>query len=196
MIGTSNSPRWARLALLVAEKEFTRERDALTRRRMGMPWERVDKPYGFEGPDGTLSLADLFDGRSQLIVYHFMFGADWEEGCKSCSFSADNFDGIPVHLNHRDVTFAVVSRAPFARIDAYRRRMGWSFPWVIVTWNTAAASTWSKGPTISSISCRRGATRTVFASRCNGCAATISIERPRPIEITNPAGAVVRVPSR
>jgi predicted dithiol-disulfide oxidoreductase (DUF899 family) len=91
----------ARLGLLAAEKEFTRQRDALTRRRMAMPWERVEKSYQFEGPNGALSLADLFDGRSQLIVYHFMFAPDWEEGCKSCSFWADNFNGIPIHLNHR-----------------------------------------------------------------------------------------------
>ena len=120
----------ARLELLAAEKEFTRQRDALTRRRMAMPWERVEKSYRFEGPNGALSLADLFDGRSQLIVYHFMFGPDWEEGCKSCSFWADNFNGIPIHLNHRDVTFTAVSRAPFAKIEAYKKRMGWSFPWV------------------------------------------------------------------
>jgi predicted dithiol-disulfide oxidoreductase (DUF899 family) len=120
----------ARLELLAAEKEFTRQRDALTRRRMAMPWERVEKSYRFEGPDGALSLADLFDGRSQLIVYHFMLGPDWEEGCKSCSFWADNFDGIPIHLNHRDVTFTAVSRAPLAKIEAYKKRMGWSFPWV------------------------------------------------------------------
>jgi predicted dithiol-disulfide oxidoreductase (DUF899 family) len=122
--------RKARLELLVAEKAFTRERDALTRRRMAMPWERVEKPYRFEGPNGALSLADLFDGRSQLIVYHFMFGPDWEEGCTSCSFWADNFNGIPIHLNHRDVTFTAVSRAPLAKISAYKKRMGWSFPWV------------------------------------------------------------------
>ena len=120
----------ARRELLDAEKEFTRQRDALTRRRMAMPWERVEKPYQFEGPNGALSLADLFDGRSQLIVYHFMFAPDWDEGCKSCSFWADNFDGIAVHLNHRDVTFTAISRAPFAKIEAYRKRMGWSFPWV------------------------------------------------------------------
>jgi predicted dithiol-disulfide oxidoreductase (DUF899 family) len=119
-----------RLELLAAEKEFTRQRDALTRRRMAMPWERVEKSYRFEGPNGALSLADLFDGRSQLIVYHFMFGPDWEEGCKSCSFWADNFNGIPIHLNHRDVTFTAASRAPFAKISAYKKRMGWSFPWV------------------------------------------------------------------
>lgn len=119
----------ARLDLLAAEKEFTRQRDALTRRRMAMPWERVEKPYRFEGPNGELSLADLFDGRSQLIVYHFMFGPDWEEACKSCSFWADNFNGIPIHLNHRDVTFVAISRAPLAKIDAYKKRMGWTFPW-------------------------------------------------------------------
>ena len=120
----------ARLELLAAEKELTRQRDALTRRRMAMPWERVEKSYRFDGPSGALSLADLFDGRSQLIVYHFMFSPDWAEGCKSCSFWADNFSGIPIHLNHRDVTLTAVSRAPFAKIDAYKRRMGWSFPWV------------------------------------------------------------------
>ena len=120
----------ARLELLAAEKDLTRQRDALTRRRMAMPWERVAKPYRFEGPKGALSLADLFDGRSQLIVYHFMLGPDWEEGCKSCSFWADNFDGIPIHLHHRDVTFTAVSRAPLAKIEAYKKRMGWSFPWV------------------------------------------------------------------
>jgi predicted dithiol-disulfide oxidoreductase (DUF899 family) len=120
----------ARLDLLTAEKEFTRQRDALTRRRMAMPWERVEKSYQFEGPSGALSLADLFEGRSQLIVYHFMFAPDWDEGCKSCSFWADNFNGIPIHLNHRDVTFTAVSRAPLAKINAYKERMGWSFPWV------------------------------------------------------------------
>jgi predicted dithiol-disulfide oxidoreductase (DUF899 family) len=120
----------ARLELLAQEKELTRQREALTRRRMAMPWERIEKPYQFEGPDGAVSLADLFDGRSQLIVYHFMFAPDWEEGCKSCSFWADNFDGIPIHLNHRDVTFTAVSRAPFSKISAYKKRMGWSFPWV------------------------------------------------------------------
>jgi predicted dithiol-disulfide oxidoreductase (DUF899 family) len=120
----------ARLDLLAAEKEFTRQRDGLTRRRMAMPWERVEKSYRFEGASGALSLADLFDGRSQLIVYHFMFAPDWEEACKSCSFWADNFNGIPVHLGHRDVTFTAVSLAPLAKIEAYKKRMGWSFPWV------------------------------------------------------------------
>lgn len=122
--------RQARLELLAAEKDLTRQRDALTRRRMAMPWERVEKSYRFEGPDGTVSLEDLFGGRSQLIVYHFMYAPDWQEGCTSCSFWADSFDGIGVHLRHRDVALAAVSRAPFATIDAYRKRMGWSFPWV------------------------------------------------------------------
>jgi predicted dithiol-disulfide oxidoreductase (DUF899 family) len=120
----------ARLDLLAAEKEFTRQRDALTRRRMAMPWERVEKPYRFEGPGGLLSLTDLFQGRSQLVVYHFMFAPDWEEGCQSCSFWADNFDRIPIHLAHRDVAFTAVSRAPLAKLEAYKKRMGWSFPWV------------------------------------------------------------------
>jgi len=120
----------ARLELLAAEKEFTRQRDALTRRRMAMPWIRVEKPYRFEGPQGPLSLSELFDGRSQLIVYHFMLGPDWDEGCTSCSFWADNFNGIPIHLAHRDVTFTAVSRAPLPKIEAYRQRLRWSFPWV------------------------------------------------------------------
>lgn len=120
----------ARLELLEAEKDFTRRRDALTRRRMALPWVRVEKDYRFEGPAGPLSLGELFDGRSQLIVYHFMLGPDWGEGCTACSFWADNFDRIPVHLAHRDVTFTAVSRAPLAEIEAYRRRMGWSFRWV------------------------------------------------------------------
>ena len=120
----------ARLELLAAEKEFTRQRDALTRKRMAMPWERIAKSYRFQGPSGALSLADLFEGRTQLIVYHFMFGPDWEAGCKSCSFWADNFNGIPIHLNHRDVAFTAVSRAPIAKIEAFKKRMGWSFPWV------------------------------------------------------------------
>lgn len=120
----------ARRELLAAEKDFTRQRDALTLRRRALPWERVQKPYRFAGPDGALSLADLFEGRSQLIVYHFMLGPDWEAGCKSCSFWADNFNGTPIHLNHRDVTFTAVSRAPLAQIERYRKRMSWSFPWV------------------------------------------------------------------
>jgi predicted dithiol-disulfide oxidoreductase (DUF899 family) len=113
----------ARLELLAAEKEFTRQRDALTRRRMAMPWEGVERPYRFEGPNGALSLADLFDGRSQLIVYHFMFGPDWEEGCKSCSFWADNFDVSRPHLNHRDVTFTAVARRTWRDVGCLPRQV-------------------------------------------------------------------------
>lgn len=120
----------ARLELVEAEKAFTRQRDELTRRRMALPWEPVAKPYRFEAPDGERMLADLFGDCSQLIIYHFMFGPDWEEGCKSCSFWADNFNGIPIHLEHRDVAFTAVSRAPLDKLMAYRQRLGWSFPWV------------------------------------------------------------------
>ena len=115
---------------LAKEKEFTRLRDELSRQRRELPWERVEKEYSFETPAGPETLADLFDGRGQLLVYHLMFGPDWEEACKSCSFWADNFNGIDVHLAHRDTTLVAVSRAPLAKLDAYRRRMGWSFRWV------------------------------------------------------------------
>lgn len=120
----------ARTAHLAAEKEFTRRREELSLQRRELPWERVEKKYVFEGPNGSETLADLFAGRSQLIVYHFMLGPDWEEGCKSCSFLADHFDGAGIHLPHRDVTFAAVSRAPMARIESFRKRMGWRFHWV------------------------------------------------------------------
>lgn len=120
----------ARRAHLAAEKEFTRKRDELSRQRRELPWERVEKTYVFEGPNGPETLADLFAGRSQLIIYHFMLGPNWEEGCKSCSFLADHFDGADIHLRHRDVRLAVVSRAPLPRIEAFQRRMGWRFHWV------------------------------------------------------------------
>jgi predicted dithiol-disulfide oxidoreductase (DUF899 family) len=120
----------ARLDLLQAEKELTRQRDELSRRRRALPWVRVDKDYRFDTEDGPRSLDELFDGRSQLLVYHFMFGPEWPEGCPSCSFWADNFDGVGVHLAHRDVTFLAASRAPLDRLLAYRSRMGWTFPWV------------------------------------------------------------------
>jgi predicted dithiol-disulfide oxidoreductase (DUF899 family) len=119
----------ARTALLAEEKEFTRRRDELSLRRRELPWEAVDKEYVFEGPEGKRTLAELFDGRSQLVVYHFMFPPEDDEGCKSCSFWADNFDPNVVHLNARDVTLVAVSRAPLAKLLAYRERMGWSFPW-------------------------------------------------------------------
>jgi predicted dithiol-disulfide oxidoreductase (DUF899 family) len=120
----------ARKELLKKEKEFTRLRDKLSAERRGLPWVKVEKPYIFDGPDGKETLADLFGGVSQLIVYHFMFGPGWEEGCKSCSFVADHFDGMNVHLNARDVSMAVVSRAPFQELQAFKKRMGWRFKWV------------------------------------------------------------------
>ena len=119
-----------RTAFLAKEKEFTRQRDELSRRRRELPWERVEKDYVFDGPRGTESLADLFDGRSQLIVYHFMFLPEWEAGCPHCSFWADNFDDNVVHLAHRDISLVAMSRAPFVKLDAYRKRMGWSFKWL------------------------------------------------------------------
>jgi predicted dithiol-disulfide oxidoreductase (DUF899 family) len=120
----------ARRQLLREEKEFTRRRDQLTAARRDLPWVQVQTPYAFDAPSGTATLAELFDGCSQLIVYHFMFGPGWEEGCRSCSFVADHFDGMIAHLNARDVSLVAVSRAPLAELDAFRRRMGWSFDWV------------------------------------------------------------------
>lgn len=120
----------ARQALLLREKEMTRLRDAINRERLALPWVKVEEDYRFETPDGEKSLSDLFDGRSQLIVYHFMFGPDWEAGCSGCSFLADHLDGTLPHLNHHDVTLTCVSRAPLDKIVAYKRRMGWRFPWV------------------------------------------------------------------
>jgi predicted dithiol-disulfide oxidoreductase (DUF899 family) len=119
-----------RKQLLAKEKEFTRARDELTRQRQALPWEAVEKDYRFEGPTGEETLAALFDGRSQLIVYHFMFAPKDEAGCHGCSFWADNFNPNVIHLNARDVSFAAVSRAPFQKLEAYRRRMGWDFHWV------------------------------------------------------------------
>lgn len=119
----------ARKQLLAREKELTRLRDDLAQRRRELPWVKVTKPYVFEGPDGQLPLSDLFAGRSQLIVYHFMYGPNWTEGCPSCSFWADNFEGVPIHLAHRDATLVAISRAPYEKLAAYRRRMGWTFPW-------------------------------------------------------------------
>jgi predicted dithiol-disulfide oxidoreductase (DUF899 family) len=120
----------ARKDLLAKEKDFSRRRDALSAERRELPWVRVEKEYVFASPGGKQTLADLFDGRSQLIVYHFMFGPDWEQGCPSCSLLADHFDGAAVHLAQRDVTLVVVSRAPLAQIEAFKKRMGWRFKWV------------------------------------------------------------------
>jgi predicted dithiol-disulfide oxidoreductase (DUF899 family) len=120
----------ARKAFLAREKEFSRQRAALAQDRRNLPWEAVTKEYLFDGPAGKATLPDLFDGCRQLIVYHFMFPPAWDEGCPHCSFWADNFDGIVEHLRHRDVAFAAVSRAPLAKLEAFRKRMGWTFPWV------------------------------------------------------------------
>ena len=120
----------ARKDLLRREKEFTRQRDALSAARRELPMVKVEKNYVFEGPEGKETLADLFEGRSQLIVYHFMLGPGWEEGCKSCSFLADHFDGANWHLPHRDVTLVVISRAPLAELLSYKKRFGWHFKWV------------------------------------------------------------------
>jgi predicted dithiol-disulfide oxidoreductase (DUF899 family) len=120
----------ARKAHLAKEKALTKARDQLSAERRALPWVKVEKTYVFDTPEGKKTLADLFDGRSQLIVYHFMLGPDWGEGCPSCSYLADHFDGAALHLPHRDVTLTVVSRAPLPEIEAYKKRMGWRFPWV------------------------------------------------------------------
>ena len=129
---TGTREQWlaARLELLEAEKELTRRSDELARRRRELPWVRIEKEYRFETEAGTRTLAELFDGRSQLIVYHFMLGPDYAAGCPNCSAIADGFDGFVVHLANRDVTMLCVSRAPLEKLLAYRERMGWSFPWV------------------------------------------------------------------
>ena len=129
LTGTRKEWLAARLELLEAEKELTRRSDELARRRQELPWVRVDKEYRFETDEGSASLADLFRGRSQLIVYHFMFGPDYKAGCPSCSAIADGFNGFAVHLANHDVTLSAVSRAPLAKLQAYKRRMGWTFPW-------------------------------------------------------------------
>jgi predicted dithiol-disulfide oxidoreductase (DUF899 family) len=127
-----SSEEWlaARKEFLAKEKEFTRMRDELSRQRRELPWESVDKPYVFEGPNGAASLADLFSGRSQLMVYHFMLGPGWKEGCPSCSFIADHFDGLTIHLANRDVMLLAVSRAPLNEIETFKKRMEWKFQWV------------------------------------------------------------------
>jgi predicted dithiol-disulfide oxidoreductase (DUF899 family) len=120
----------ARKELLQKEKELTHLKDAVSAARRKLPWVKVEKNYVFDGPHGKLSLADLFDGKSQLIIYHFMFGPDWQEGCPSCSFNMDHTDGALPHLAQRDVSFAAISRAPYPKLEAFKKRMGWRFPWV------------------------------------------------------------------
>ena len=120
----------ARKELLVKEKEFTKLRDQLSTDRRALPWVKVEKDYIFEDENGKKNLGDLFNGKSQLLIYHFMFGPDWEQGCKSCSFWADNFNGIDIHLAHRDISFLAVSRKNLKKLEEYKKRMGWSFKWV------------------------------------------------------------------
>jgi predicted dithiol-disulfide oxidoreductase (DUF899 family) len=129
---TVSRDKWleARLDLLAAEKDLTWRSDEVARLRQQLPWVRVDKNYLFEGPEGRVTLADLFDGRSQLIVQQFMLAPGWEQGCKSCSYMADHTDGMTIHLAHRDATMVAISRAPFAEIERFRQRMGWKFKWV------------------------------------------------------------------
>src|SRR5207247_2407031 len=129
-VGSREEWEAARNALLEREKELTRRSDELARERRELPWVRVEKEYTFETDEGTKTLAELFDGRSQLIVYHFMFGPAYTAGCPVCSSGADTYGGAVTHLNARDVTFLCVSRAPLEELQAYKRRMGWSFPWV------------------------------------------------------------------
>ena len=129
VIGTREEWLAARLELLEAEKEHTRRSDELAERRRQLPWVRIDKEYRFDTDEGSASLADLFQGRSQLLIYHFMFGPDYKAGCPSCSSIADGFNGIAVHLANHDVTLGAVSRAPLAKLKAFKQRMGWTFPW-------------------------------------------------------------------
>src|SRR6187455_2652933 len=128
-IGTRKEWMTARLELLEAEKELTRRGDELARRRQELPWVRIDEDYRFDTDEGSASLSDLFRGRSQLLIYHFMFGPDYKAGCPSCSAIADGFNGSVVHLANHDVTLCAVSRAPLAKLQAYKQRMGWTFPW-------------------------------------------------------------------
>jgi predicted dithiol-disulfide oxidoreductase (DUF899 family) len=128
-IGTRQTWLAKRLELLDAEKELTRQSDALAAQRQALPWVRIDKPYRFDTEQGAATLAELFRGRSQLVVYHFMFGVDYTAGCPSCSAIADGFNGIAVHLENHDVAFTAISRAPLAKLQSFKQRMGWTFPW-------------------------------------------------------------------
>ena len=130
LTGTGEEHLAARMRLLEAEKQLTRRGDELARQRRELPWVAIEKEYVFDTPGGEKTLTELFDGRAQLLVYHFMFGPEWSEGCPLCSFWADNFSGAIMHLAHHDVTMLCASRAPLPRLEAYKRRMGWSFPWV------------------------------------------------------------------
>ncbi|WP_207884084.1 DUF899 domain-containing protein [Pseudomonas sp. 30_B] len=184
----------ARLELLDAEKALTRQSDELARRRQALPWVKVDKAYRFDTADGPATLGDLFQGRSQLLVYHFMFGPDYSAGCPSCSAIADGFDGIVVHLAHHDVTLCAVSRAPLEKLQAYQRRMGWRFPWASskdsdfnFDFNVAFTQEQQRAGTIDYNYGRREPaldtsripeTMTHFAARCGTDAPTFSRDRP------------------
>ena len=171
---TGTRKEWlaARLELLEAEKELTRRSDELARRRQELPWVRIDKEYRFETDEGSVSLADLFRGRSQLLVYHFMFGPDYTAGCPSCSAIADGFNGSVVHLANHDVTLCAVSRAPLAKLQAYKRRMGWTFPWASSLGSDFNSTSRSRSPRSNSV---RGASNTTTGARRRG--ATYSVAR-------------------
>jgi predicted dithiol-disulfide oxidoreductase (DUF899 family) len=194
--GTGTREQWreARLELLEAEKELTRRSDELARLRMALPWVRIEKDYRFETEAGSATLADLFRGRSQLLVYHFMFGPDWAAGCPSCSTIADGFDGIVVHLANHDVALCAVSRAPFAKLQAYRRRMGWTFPWASALgsdfnydFNVSFSAEQRRAGSVEYNFRRRGHAMDLepapepvarFAATCGTDAATYSLDRP------------------
>jgi predicted dithiol-disulfide oxidoreductase (DUF899 family) len=161
--GTRKEWLTRRLALLEAEKDLTRRSDELALRRQELPWVRIDKQYRFETDGGSASLADLFQGRSQLLIYHFMFGPDYTAGCPSCSAIADGFDRSVVHLANHDVTLGAVSRAPLAKLQAYKRRMGWTFPWASRSLATSTPTSTSGSP--SSNSARAGSSTTTGARR-------------------------------
>ena len=164
MTGTREEWLAARLELLEAEKELTRRGDELARRRQALPWVRIGKEYRFETDNGSAPLADLFRGHSQLLVYHFMFGPDWTGGCPSCSMIADGFNGFTVHLANHDVTLWAVSRAPLAKLQAYKRRMGWTFPWP-PRWQATSTPTSTFGSPRSN-SATGASNTTTSASRC------------------------------
>jgi predicted dithiol-disulfide oxidoreductase (DUF899 family) len=193
-IGTRDEWLTARLGLLGAEKELTRQSDELARRRQDLPWVRVDKTYRFETDDGSASLKDLFRGRSQLLVYHFMFGPDYTAGCPSCSMIADGFNGFAVHLANHDVMLWAVSRAPLAKLQGYKRRMGWNFPWASshggdfnFDFNVAFTEEQQRAGTVEYNYQRRGhamdetpppAPVAQFAATCGTDAKTFSRDRP------------------
>ena len=162
----------ARLELLEAEKDLTRRSDELALQRQELPWVRIDKEYRFDTDEGSASLADLFRGRSQLLVYHFMFGPDYTAGCPSCSAMADGFDGFAVHLANHDVTLSAVSRAPLAKLQAYKRRMGWTFPW--------ASSFGTDFPTSTSRSPRSSNARGVLSTTTGARSLAPGSPRARP----------------